>query len=396
MDTLCIPVKAEHADLRKKTIDDMASIYVGAKAVLVLDQGLIKTSGRADYVSPIISSVWMCRSWTLQEGILSPLCVIQFADGFAVGSSGRPRGSMTWWSDGKGNPDDEEEPKSASKSTALQVEEACHIAEHIPTPNSILRSHLIETLFSIRMKPTTDKQSTDVLNRAFLSTWNALAGRSTTKSEDIYLILANIMDIDHESLRDRLPEERMQRILLSLGELPFSLFFHAKPTNNTFESRLNRWLPLEPSNCILTGSSTVQIQSDRLTVVNRDLAYYEVKAIIPPSLKTFSITVVDGYSYYFETLCAADDSFETANLTSTFLVIEDSVTGTARHRNGAVFYARGSYPPYSVIFSRSARIRKNPDEGTLELTDNTNQPPIFEALAVKNSASVTISYGMFL
>jgi len=78
-DTLCIPVQPEHSDLRDRCIDSMASIYAGSDRVFVLDKELMSIPSNKDSAETlyrIACSVWMCRSWTLQESNTSkPLFV---------------------------------------------------------------------------------------------------------------------------------------------------------------------------------------------------------------------------------------------------------------------------------------------------------------------------------
>jgi hypothetical protein len=48
VDTVCVPMRPENANLRKKAISDMAQVYEQALQVLVLDEALIRTSLKAD------------------------------------------------------------------------------------------------------------------------------------------------------------------------------------------------------------------------------------------------------------------------------------------------------------------------------------------------------------
>lgn len=84
MDTLCIPVQAEHKELRKVAIDRMALIYTGAKEVLVLDAELDQFNLRSEPPqvtdARILYSRWNNRCWTLQEGALVRYCLFQFQD----------------------------------------------------------------------------------------------------------------------------------------------------------------------------------------------------------------------------------------------------------------------------------------------------------------------------
>ena len=85
MDTLCIPVKQEHSALRAQCIDAMASIYAGSNQGFVLDAELMATKlsaypDKREALCQISCSVWMCRSWKLQEAILPVHCLFLFAD----------------------------------------------------------------------------------------------------------------------------------------------------------------------------------------------------------------------------------------------------------------------------------------------------------------------------
>jgi len=54
MDTLCIPVKEEHASLRCRSINQMASVYAAATRVLVLDAELFQISTRSVFVEEVL------------------------------------------------------------------------------------------------------------------------------------------------------------------------------------------------------------------------------------------------------------------------------------------------------------------------------------------------------
>ncbi|KAH0427996.1 het domain protein [Colletotrichum camelliae] len=71
MDTLCIPVRSEHAHLRSRAISQMALVYSAAQATLVLDEELRrseeKCEGREGLLARCLASKWNTRCWTLQE-----------------------------------------------------------------------------------------------------------------------------------------------------------------------------------------------------------------------------------------------------------------------------------------------------------------------------------------
>lgn len=89
----------------------MGSIYAGAHTVLVLDAELMNLSAKntQDCVARIICSVWMRRSWTLQEGILAQRCAFVFHDDLLVGTPNsitfelklqkERRGKKRWWNE---------------------------------------------------------------------------------------------------------------------------------------------------------------------------------------------------------------------------------------------------------------------------------------------------------
>ncbi|EON66393.1 hypothetical protein W97_05490 [Coniosporium apollinis CBS 100218] len=87
IDTLCIPIN--QAALKTKAINQMGLIYSAASSVFVLDAELqqIRVSETADHShmlalqAHILTSAWMGRSWTLQEGALAKACSFAFADG---------------------------------------------------------------------------------------------------------------------------------------------------------------------------------------------------------------------------------------------------------------------------------------------------------------------------
>jgi hypothetical protein len=80
MDSICVP-KAKLA--RKKAIGMMARTYQDAEAVLVLDNSLQlmrSTESLGAKLLAVLTSGWMRRLWTLQEGVLARELYIQFAD----------------------------------------------------------------------------------------------------------------------------------------------------------------------------------------------------------------------------------------------------------------------------------------------------------------------------
>jgi hypothetical protein len=420
MDTLCVPVKENDLELRKKTIDDMASIYVGADNVLVLDQGLMAMSGKYNRECNIIGSAWMCRSWTLQEGILSPNCIVQFADGFMIAN----RDFLPWKPEYEScRSRNDEAAVTATDDIEIQNSGVGQESENITEK---LRLHLSYKLFRLKVDHwdherrykwyVKEEYLAIQLVTVFLGVWNSLAGRSTTKAEDIYMILSNVLDYEHESLRTYTPEERIQRIILSLGHLPICLFFHVDPADAVHRSRHNRWLPSNLGKCILTSGAIMKVErstlaigyrTSRITYLRPDEVpstnYYFVPDLISPSTKCFSINHQDC-TYIFETHYNDKDTFDMSSpdLKATFLIIEQGPPRDGGYRNAAIFYALsevtvdGYQSHYTLVFHRSAHYR------TVVFDPNLPQPDMFlvqnplYASKVSQDTTLEIKYGMCL
>lgn len=306
MDTLCIPPK--DTSLRAQCIDAMASIYAGSSRTFVLDKELmaIPTNHNFDElhtIEKIICSVWMSRSWTLQEAILPEDCLFQL-DG-AVYQPSPDRIDYTT----------DEDP--------------------------ICRT-LFHDILSAEERDQTGAES-------FVSIWNNLAGRSTTQVADLYIVLASCLDFKLRQFRKfETFEEKMQRMIFSFKELPFSLFFNAGPRLRSASNHYNRWVPTQISRHLLTAgqskfvfpSPKISQYSDhgmRLEVeLGPELSIYVVDEVIStPS--AFNIHIGDGH-YMIQPLIDAADTFQTTAYSATFLFIAKNSLGASSMRSGACFY----------------------------------------------------------
>lgn len=153
MDTLCIP--PQDSELRAECIDAMSSIYAGSSRVFVLDKELKATriDSAVDGLNGlcrIACSVWMCRSWTLQEALLPEQSLFQF------------------------------------KGDVLQPTAMQDSYDYSYTAVDEIKSKIMRFL-------SNDRDSSLGVD-SFVSTWNSLAGRSTTQAEDLYIVLASCLD----------------------------------------------------------------------------------------------------------------------------------------------------------------------------------------------------------
>lgn len=306
MDTLCIP--PNDTSLRAQCIDAMASIYAGSSRTFVIDKELMAIPMNRNFdelhiLEQIICSVWMSRSWTLQEAILPEGCLFQL-DGAVFQPS----------------PDR---------------------LDYITSEDAICR-----TLFN-DILPADARDRTRA--ESFLSIWNNLAGRSTTQAADLYIVLASCLDFKLRQFRKfETFGEKMQCMVFSFQELPFSLFFNAGPRLRSASNHYNRWVPTQISRHLLTvGTSTfvfpgpnVSQYSDhgtRLEVkLGSDLSIYVIDEVIStPS--AFNIHTSDGH-YVIQPLMDAEDTFQTTVYSATLLFVAKNSLGASSMRSGACFY----------------------------------------------------------
>lgn len=84
--------------------------------------------------------------------------------------------------------------------------------------------------------------------RRFVQVWNALSVRSTTKREDLFVILANLLHLRaSDLLRYASGAEKMRAILLAIGDVPAELLQNDGQRLRPSEEHNDRWLPTETS-----------------------------------------------------------------------------------------------------------------------------------------------------
>ncbi|KAF2230026.1 hypothetical protein EV356DRAFT_536765 [Viridothelium virens] len=289
MDTLCIPVGSAYVDLRMQSINRMASIYATAMQVLILDAELQKCRTKGTLANEllvrILGSNWMARSWTFQEGALGIDCIFQFADTaldpiYAWCESGPAcgyKGEVNFPSEG--SPDHNtysvlytllwdrlrqgwKSPLSPRERPVAKPSERLFLEKNIPKIPGLRSIGLVQS--ALQAAPTASRYDGVAASEHFRRTtsdegralqlveiWNELGCRTTSMTEDIHVIIANLLDFHAGDVMDPSGKiERMHAILLSFDYLPFSLFYD---TGSKCKDLPNTWLPVEPS-----GSSMAQ------------------------------------------------------------------------------------------------------------------------------------------
>jgi hypothetical protein len=284
MDTLCLPLKKHHAALWEQSLNSMASIYAGAETTIVFDAELTATNVDSyEFLGRLICSVWMRRSWTLQEGLLSPTCTMRFGKDLFVVFYLTKQSFIHIYRCGQRPERVAHLSQPDAMSDAVRRRLQKYLEHHFVRTRQVIRFkekqlaidlHAMKTRCSpleerrmledavdphgLRV-PFSDGLIDLALSNAFVLVWNALSGRSTTKSDDLPLIMANILDFNCSQLLSLSLEDRWQAITFSLPRLPLSLLFISAERFESEERPFNRWVPLKPCTEPLSGESTLRV-----------------------------------------------------------------------------------------------------------------------------------------
>ncbi|OCH91377.1 hypothetical protein OBBRIDRAFT_825367 [Obba rivulosa] len=194
IDALCIP---RDKDTRKRAIALMAQIYGEADVVLVIDSGIRSCSVSAaleDKLLRVLSSGWMQRLWTLQEGMLARKLVFEFADGLVTMQDLLPHTEV--------------------RGVTLNLLRAS-LSRMMET---LLRrrDELVDSLIGLH------KFRLDEVARL-------LFARTTSKPEDETLAIASLLDVDPAELVSLPPNKRMMMLLLKIRNLPPNIIMTGGP-----------------------------------------------------------------------------------------------------------------------------------------------------------------------
>ena len=214
MDTLCLPKQKPQRNL---AINQMNRIYAEAQQVVVLDHGIQKVGTdrqEEEILANLVSSAWMSRCWTFQEGRLAQQLLINIdhslRDPFAVYN--QVAKEVATYGPGMGTWSDK-----------LQ-----------------LRRELASGLY--RMRPMKDEKirSTDL--DYFADIWNELVSRTTSRPEDEIKILTLMLDLSVNELESISEDDiRLKAVFRTQEELPVSFLFAETLSNRGSNDEI--WLP---------------------------------------------------------------------------------------------------------------------------------------------------------
>lgn len=291
LDTLCIPVGEQHQDLKHKAINQMAAIYAGASQVLVLDSRMqgrqINEPGleACELLARTYAMPWMGRSWTFQEGAIATMRQIQCSgQSFDPGDVAFGPGNVWLKLVKTGNIGAKAVVFVKMLMLAARVSYHRSSFEHAVT---IISPDIDVALVALLSRPLKDAileqfnvlytlRSGDPLTsyERFVLCWNALRERTTTKKEDIHLIIANLIGFNPSVVANlQNPADRMVVQLMSLPYVPLSIFFDPTIPRAHVEEQTsnNRWVPLYPKGGNLELEPTVDVLETGLRLKSSSL-----------------------------------------------------------------------------------------------------------------------------
>lgn len=359
----------------------MGSIYQDAQSVLVLDAKLLgKRFDARTVIEDIVLSAWMSRSWTLQEGALADMCAFQFAD--AVFTIYR-RSDFIWGS-------------RQVRATDWDLDIYSYTGPY---------SGILQDVFLSRYSNINDHQSPlgdchVSEHQRFVTIWNTLASRSTSKAEDQYLILANMLDLDCQSLHSTPEEKRIPSIILGLKEIPLSILFSTARCFDDGQSLSAPVFPLEIGNDPLSiADQTMRVNESTMEL---DLYYYQpidtflINTKISLTSKCFAINSPSRHKVCLLPRTVGELEIPNTNIQSSCLIMDRIGLPFEVSNRAALFYVVSSEQnrsrrEYTLVFVCPARVYPLNSDSTTSHSDQSLV--IHNVQHITSNCSLKIKYG---
>jgi hypothetical protein len=237
MDTLCIPPTQyikNHSDLEHVkgiAIDGMNKIYAEANATLVLDSEIQKFSGRPSNPVDLITLKamvsccgWSTRSWTLQEGALSPDTYFALSDGpFRLSDVRNPSGGSDVLQVHEDAPLSRFRPTTSMEGTSTSSANASCIQAALKAQMDGNYEAMRLEIWRETISPAADNAIT------FYKTWNALLRRASTQTETDPVILANILRLSPFRVLQQPEEKWVSTLIRNQPIIPIEILFNPGP-----------------------------------------------------------------------------------------------------------------------------------------------------------------------
>jgi hypothetical protein len=324
----------------------MAAYYAQATGTLILDSELqrlrIAVLEAEEVLARIAYCAWEGRCWTMQEGAISSICYFQCADG-ALQLDGIDHGNQLGWlleTSASGNAMSLIQPffRELRRRTGQRVRSWVANKQGAPVNASALNRLFLRTILDdfqvCRRKIESWNVDSDmrfneiVQNSRFVTVWNELSQRTTTKFEDIYVILANLLDFHAGQIMKLPTEERMKAILWSGRCVPLSLLYSDGPRLNLGKNYRERWVLSTPRGNILKIFPTLEFVDDGLRLLSSAAEKHTTMVLS----KCFNINgycfMIDAErqkNYLVKAIRADPDEFQTDFSVATCCIFEKNV-----------------------------------------------------------------------
>ena len=264
IDIYGVPVNITDETVRTKAISRMTPIYLRAACVLGLDDAISSYPDldplHGDFWATLLRSAWMGRSWTYQEARMSPHLFF-----------GAKTGDMAklGWSRNHGTTRtsshllyfrrpcvDTIESISASSYDNCQKTWIYHELRNHFKFDPVGKSPAFERSQGSLRQPN-GQVTIDLEQTELLEAWDNLIARSTTKPDDIILILANLVGFAINDITQFPQNERMKALLCALGKIPLQILFNDHPHVCSNDAS-DRWVPQSPAGSPLGPTSYIE------------------------------------------------------------------------------------------------------------------------------------------
>lgn len=327
----------------------MASIYAEARRVLVLDSELTATkfTDVESLLAHIVCSVWMCRSWTLQEGLLAKGCTFQLANGLYTLEMRRKNIDRLYYRIGNHLEIWQERQLSESEFVEGSVSSGIspgatrrrkrisQIQTWKESSLSELELYFLKSFFGISTK-------TGPRSIRFHHMWNALAGRSTTQQSDVFIVLANMLDFSCSGLCKLEPALRLPAIVLALNGAPLSLFFNTGPRYKESRFHANRWVPAELTRDICVSKTMLRRHGQTLGFgYNAEATAYMLCGSVAPFQRRYIVHDEKArISMSINPQYIEGDKFKLDSFSNTCVIIENKIESEPGHQyRAAILYS---------------------------------------------------------
>lgn len=227
MDTLCVPLRQVDGNARDDAIAQMREVYLNAYQVLVLDAELesIDVSDPTKAFMQISLSGWMRRLWTLHEGVLANELHIKFKNTTLdlqraymqlMPQIRQPGDNVDCWA---GSP----------------VADAGQMYWRMRSLRADPNAKVMRQIFGIRSVLTlADPITVNIYKRMdrIMRAFEAFRFRTTSRTEDIYICIANLLDWKSTNLASEPVQRRMRLLLEQELQVPQGLLFIPGPRSN--------------------------------------------------------------------------------------------------------------------------------------------------------------------